>query len=58
MDGAISLDNSDGAEIHEDGNVGLDCLVEAGSHSVSLDDHSIRDCTCLKRNHIYAGAVR
>jgi hypothetical protein len=29
-----------------------------GSHSISLDDLSIRDCTCWKRDHVYVGAVR
>ena len=50
MEGVVLLDNSVGAEIHGDGIVGLDCLVEA--------DLSIRDCTCWKRDHIYAGTVR
>jgi len=54
----VLLDNSVGIEIHRDGTVGLDFLVEVGSHSVSLDDLSIQDCTCWKRDHIYAGAVR
>jgi hypothetical protein len=31
MEGVVLLDNSVGAEIHGDGIVGLDCLVEAGS---------------------------
>jgi hypothetical protein len=31
MEGAISFDNSIGIEIHGDGTVGLDCLVEVGS---------------------------
>jgi len=35
MEGAVSLDNSAGAEIYKDGTVGLDCLVEVGSHSIS-----------------------
>jgi len=38
MEGAVSFDNSVGNEIHRDGTVGLDCLVEVGSHSISLDD--------------------
>jgi hypothetical protein len=58
MEGAVSLDNSAGAEIYKDGTVGLDCLVEVGSHSISWDDLSIRDCTCWKRNHIYARVIR
>jgi len=58
MEGAVSLDNSVGIEIHGDGTVNLDCLVEVGSHSISLDDLSIRDCICWKRDHVYAGAVR
>jgi len=57
MEGVVSLDNSVGAEIHGDGNVGLDCLVEAGSLSISWDDLSIQDCTRWKRDHIYAGVV-
>jgi len=58
MEGAVSLDNSTGAEIHGDGIVCLDCLIEAGSHNVGLDNLSIRDCTCWKRDHIYTGVVR
>jgi len=58
MEGAVSLDNSVGIEIHEEGIVSLDCLVEVGSHSISLDDLSIRDYTCWKRDHVYAGTVR
>jgi len=58
MEGAVSLDNSAKAKIHGDGIVGLDCLVEAGSHSVSLDDLSIWDCTCWKRDHSYARVIR
>jgi hypothetical protein len=57
MEGAVSFDNSIGIEIHGDGTIGLDCLIEVGSHSISLDDLSIRDCTCWKRDHIYVGAV-
>jgi len=38
--------------------LGLDCLIEVGSHNISWDDLSIQDCTCWKRDHIYAGAVR
>ena len=53
MEGVVLLDNSVG-----DGTVGLDCLVEVGSHNISLDDLSIRDCTCWKMDHIYAGTVR
>jgi len=45
MEWAVSLDNPVGVDIHGDGTVDLDCLVEAGSLSVSLDDLSIRDCT-------------
>jgi hypothetical protein len=41
MQGAASLDNSVGTEIYKDGIVGLDCLVEVGSHSINLDDLSI-----------------
>jgi len=58
MEGGVSLDNSVGIEIHGNGTVGLDCLGEVGSHSISLDDLSIQDCTCWKRDYIYAGAVR
>jgi len=58
MEGVILLDNSVGIEIHGDGTVGLDCLVDVGFHSVSWDDLSIQDCICWKRDHIYAGAVR
>ena len=57
MEGAVSLDNSVEIEIHGDGTVSLDCLVEAGSHNVSWDDLSIQDCTCGKKDHIYAGDV-
>jgi hypothetical protein len=38
MEGAASLDNFIGAKTHEAGTVGLDCLIEAGSHNISLDD--------------------
>jgi hypothetical protein len=41
MEGAVRLDNSVGIEIYGDGTIGLDCLVEVGSHSVSWDDLSI-----------------
>jgi hypothetical protein len=41
MQGAVSLDNFVGTEIHMDGTVGLDCLVEAGSYNISSDDLSI-----------------
>jgi hypothetical protein len=58
MKGVVLLDNSVGIEIHGDGTVDLDCLVKVGSHSVSWDDLSIQDCTCWKRDHIYAGTVR
>jgi len=58
MEGVVLLDNSVGIEIHGDGTVGLDCLVEVGSHSISLDDLSIQDCTCWKRDYICAGVVR
>jgi hypothetical protein len=51
MEGVVLLDNSVGVEIHGDGIVGLDCLVEAGSHTISLDDLSIRDCTVTGINH-------
>ena len=53
MEGVVLLDNSVG-----DGTVGLDCLVEVGSHNISLDDPSIRDCTCWKMDYIYVGTVR
>jgi len=56
-EGVVLLDNFVGIEIHGDGTVGLNCFVEVGSHSVSWDDLSIQDCTCWKRDHIYAGAV-
>jgi hypothetical protein len=58
MEGVVLLDNSVGAEIYRDGTVGLDYLVEVGFHNISLDYLSIRDCTCWKRDHIYAGTVR
>jgi hypothetical protein len=58
MEGVVLLDNSVRIQIHRDGTVGLDCLVEVGSHSVSWDDLSIQDCTCWKRDHIYARVVR
>jgi hypothetical protein len=58
MEEVVLLDNSVGAEIHRDGTVGLDYVVEVGSHNISLDDLSIRDCTCWKRDHIYAGTIR
>jgi len=57
MDGVVLLDNFVGAEIHGDGTVVLNCLVEAGSHNISLDDLSIQDCTCGKKDHTYAEAV-
>jgi hypothetical protein len=57
MEGVVLLDNSVGAEIHEDGTVILDFLVEAGSHNVGWDDLSIQDCTCRKKDHTYAEAV-
>jgi len=57
MERVVLLDNSVGAEIHGDGIVSLDCLVEVGSYNVSWDDLSIRDCTCGKRDHIYAKVV-
>jgi len=53
MEGVVLLDNSVGV-----GTIGLDCLVGVGSHNISLDDLSIRDCTCWKRDHIYTGTVR
>jgi len=58
MKGVVLLDNSVGAEIHEDETVGLDCLVEAGSHNIGWDDLSIQDCTSGKKDHTYTGAVR
>jgi hypothetical protein len=58
MEGVVLLDNSVRAEIHGDGTLDLDCLVEVGSHSIRLDNLSIQDCMCCKRDHIYAGAVR
>jgi hypothetical protein len=54
---SYQLDNSIGVEIHGDGTVGLDCLVEVNSLNINLNDLSIRDCTCWKRDHIYAGTV-
>jgi len=57
MEGVVLLDNSVGAEIHGDGIVGLDCLVEAGSHTVGWDDLSIQDFTCGKKDHTYAEVV-
>ena len=47
--GVVLLDNSVGIEIHGDGTVGLDCLVEVGSHSISLDDLSIRELYVLEK---------
>jgi hypothetical protein len=41
MEGAVSLDNSVGIEIHGDGTVVIDCLVEVVSHSISLENLSI-----------------
>jgi len=38
MEGVVLLDNSVAIEIHGDGTVNLDCIVEAGSHSVCWDD--------------------
>ena len=58
MEGVVLLHNSVGIKIHGDGTVDFDCLVEVGSHSISLDDLSIRDYTCWKRDHIYTGVVR
>jgi hypothetical protein len=58
MEGVVLLDNSVGIEIHEDGTISLDFLVEMVSHSISWDDLSIQDCTCWKRDHIYARVVR
>jgi len=57
VNGGGCLDNSVGAKIHGDGTVSLDCLVEVGSHNISLDDLSIRDCMYWKRDHIYAGTI-
>jgi hypothetical protein len=57
MEGVVLLDNSVGAEIHGDGIVGLDCLIEASSHTVGWDDLSIQDCTCEKKDHTYAEVV-
>jgi hypothetical protein len=57
MEGVVLLDNSVEAEIHGDGIVSLDCLVEAGSHNVSWDDLSIHDCAYGKRDHTYAEVV-
>ena len=57
MEGVILLDNSIGAKIHGDGTVSLDYLVEVGSYNISLDDLSIQDCTCWKRDHIYARTI-
>ena len=58
MEGVVLLDKSVGIEIQGDGTVDLHCLVEVGSHSIRLDNLSIQDCMCCKRDHIYAGAVR
>jgi len=41
MEGVVLLDNSVGVEIHRDGTVGLDFLIEVGSHNISLDDLEI-----------------
>jgi hypothetical protein len=57
MEGVVSLDNSVGAEIHGDGTVGLDRLVEVGFQSTSWDDLSIRDFMCWKMDHTYAEVV-
>jgi len=57
MEGVVLLDNFVRAEIHGDGIVGLDCLVECGSHNVGWDDLSIQDCTCGKTDHTYAEVV-
>jgi hypothetical protein len=57
MEGVVLLDNSVGAEIHGDGIVGLDCLVEAGSYTVGWDDLSIQDCMCGKKDHTYVEVV-
>jgi hypothetical protein len=57
MEEVVLLDNSVGAEIHGDGIIGLDCLIEAGSHTVGWDDLSIHDCTCGKKDHTYAEVV-
>ena len=57
MEGVALLDNSVGAEIHEDGIVGLDYLVEAGSHTVGWDNLSIQDCMCGKKDHTYAEVI-
>jgi len=56
-EGVVLLDNSVGAKIYRDGTVVLDCLVEVGSLKISLDDLSIQDCTCGKKDHTYAEAV-
>jgi hypothetical protein len=56
-EGVVLLDNSVGIEIHGDGTVNLDCLVEVGSHNIGWDGLSIQDCTCWEMDHIYAGAV-
>ena len=57
MEGVVLFDNSIGAEIYGDGIAGLDCLVEAGSHTVGWDDLSIQDCMCGKKDRTYAEAV-
>jgi len=36
MEAVVLLDNYVGIEIHGDGTVDLDCLVEAGSHKVGM----------------------
>ena len=45
MEEVVLLDNSVGIEIHGDGTISLDCLVEVGSHNVSWDDLSSWDFT-------------
>jgi hypothetical protein len=57
MQGVVSLDNSVRAEIHGNGDVGLDCLVKIGSYSVSLDDLSIRNCMFWKKDYTFDGVV-
>jgi hypothetical protein len=57
MEGVVLLDNYVGTEIYGDGTFGFDYLVDAGSHNVSWDYLSIRDCKCWKRDHTYAEVV-
>ena len=58
MEGVVLFDNSVGAEIYWDGIVGFDCFVEVGFYTVGQDDFFIQDCTCGKKDYIYAEVVR